>query len=247
MDRKWNYLLAFFYVLLSLPVVISAAPGEKLSVLLDFSTLYVLSLMLAVGWWYGERITSLLRRSEKTLEERADTGRAIAATDRATEETPVETRPPVETPRLVRMALEAAAGKLATLGDESPNGEAAPPKNSNGVQSSPAVSDQQSAPNSPPATATESPASSASPASVIDGLVSRAVTAIETPESADPCLKRLSGGNVRVLVSVLIPGDGPRQTVTNRRKQFRQRLDARLVPIGWRQVRGSAVYTYERD
>jgi hypothetical protein len=121
MDRQWIYLLAFFYVLLALPVVISAESGARLDVLLDFSTLYLVAWTLIVVWWYGEHIASSLRseKSPGTAPDKGEAGAAGAASDKAQ-------RLSMETPRLVRIALDEAAKKLANLGIGTPSGTAAP-------------------------------------------------------------------------------------------------------------------------
>jgi hypothetical protein len=240
MDRQWIYLLAFFYVLLALPVVISAESGARLDVLLDFSTLYLVAWTLIVVWWYGEHIASSLRseKSPGTAPDKGEAGAAGAASDKAQ-------RLSMETPRLVRIALDEAAKKLANLGIGTPSGTAAP------AAKSPAPSPASNPPFQPkaPGPATTNAAESrpllvADAPAAIGELVERAVTAMQAPEDGDACVKRLPAGRVRVIVSALIPSEGPKQAVASRRKQFRQQLDERLASIGWHQATGSAVYTY---
>ena len=62
----------------------------------------------------------------------------------------------------------------------------------------------------------------------------------------DPSVERLTTTTARIRVSLLIPGDGPKQTISSRRKRFRKLLEERLAELGWERAKGRAPYTYER-
>ena len=81
----------------------------------------------------------------------------------------------------------------------------------------------------------------------VEPLVERAVKAVGTLDSTDPCIKELPDGRVRVLVGKLVPADNVvKQTLAGRRKRFRKALEARLSEIGWVPVSDRAPYTYGR-
>lgn len=245
MDRQWIYLVAFFYVLLALPLVISAPTGAGVEVLLDFTTLYLVAWALIVVWWYGEHISSLLQTSQESLGSPTDDGHPSVADGKSGDEKPSS----IETPRLVRIALDEAARKLANLGMGSSGGATSSPATSGDSRPSPTPRTGQPSQTSPsPTESAESPQPSPADAPfAIEELVERAVSAMQAPEKRDPCVKRLPAGRVRVIVSTLIPSEGPKQAVSFRRRRFRQQLGERLASIGWHEAPGAAVYTYRRE
>ena len=244
MDRRWIYLLVLLYVLLGLPVVTSAEPGAGLDVLLSFTTVYVLTWTLIVVWRYGEHITEVVRSAQEPirtqLEEEDPTVGTVERSRTEDQRSGMD-----EIPVRVRTVLDEAARELAAL-------RRRPPSDAVSAERPSTESPDRTNPSSDTVPSSAQSAGSRQLRSVrpplaIEPLIERVVTAMQAPESTDRCLKRLSEGRVRVVVGELIPHDGPKQTVADHRRHFRQQLDPRLASIGWPQAKGGAIYTYQRE
>jgi len=238
MDRKWVLLLVLGYLLLVLPVWIYADRTVRVEALLWFSTTYLLAWTLFTLWRIGELLSRLLES-----ETRGSVPPPNAQHDplRPTIAAPTLMPGTTELPRQVRAAIENAARGLEAVsaGPQRESPEAVPPPAIGGL--APAAFEASPGGAAPVSSSSEQPL-----AFSVDPLIGRVISAIETPDPADSSVKHLDAGRVRVMVRKLIPPDGPRQVVSDRRRLFRQRLEARLLSKGWRQSLGMAVYTYER-
>ncbi len=84
------------------------------------------------------------------------------------------------------------------------------------------------------------------PPLIVEPLAEQVVALIKGQVEDDRLLWIGGYFRVKVLIGKIIPDEGSRETVRNRRKRFRRYLEHLLKETGWQKVVGTAAHTYRR-
>jgi hypothetical protein len=82
----------------------------------------------------------------------------------------------------------------------------------------------------------------------VEPIVQSVIDALESGELlADGALIRDDENHLRIKLGVLIPGDGPKETVRVRRERFRTAIEKAMNAIGWELIAISPVLKFKKS